>query len=348
MASRKTPPPKRDSFYPPSENAVYRDLLLFEERLKTNASLLKKRKHRYQLFLTQLLAIIVFLAFEVMLETHFLDMPCNYALQKAFPEEFGNGYHAVELHPFVARGLLFVSITTLLLFFASGLYGEKIAYANRYVPQANRALRNFNMYFNVRHRPLRSRLSMNPLTYLLNRGKTEDTASRTRSPSPEGRRKRGTSVPIPPIPPTNNPRGELIFSSRVDRNFRESYERYRAAFERKREERELYALAQTWRGWRIWPWNWMRRSLPHPASYVREHASMSMRGRGSDSESNMSTPSSSRRPSPAPGSAGRSRGGAMGGGRSTSPPSSIPRRLTPDGTKSDNFSFLLSNDESFG
>lgn len=153
MASRKTPPPKRDSFYPPSENAVYRDLLLFEERLKTNASLLKKRKHRYQrvcssftvavrpsltqmcllVFLIQLLAVIVFLALEVMLETHFLDMPCNYALQKGFPGEFADGHHTVELHPVVVRGLLFVSITTFLLFFASGLYGEKIAYANRYV-----------------------------------------------------------------------------------------------------------------------------------------------------------------------------------------------------------------------
>jgi hypothetical protein len=42
---------------------------------------------------------------------------------------------------------------------------------------------------------------------------------------------------IPPIPPTTNPRGELIFSSRVDKTFKEGYERYRAAFERRRAEK---------------------------------------------------------------------------------------------------------------
>jgi hypothetical protein len=42
---------------------------------------------------------------------------------------------------------------------------------------------------------------------------------------------------IPPIPPTTNPRGELIFSSRVSPQFKEGYERYRAAFERRRTEK---------------------------------------------------------------------------------------------------------------
>ena len=42
---------------------------------------------------------------------------------------------------------------------------------------------------------------------------------------------------IPPIPPTSNPRGELIFSSRVSPHFKEGYERYRAAFERRRGEK---------------------------------------------------------------------------------------------------------------
>jgi hypothetical protein len=37
------------------------------------------------------------------------------------------------LHPAFATGLLTVSVTTLVLFFASGLYTEKIGYANRYV-----------------------------------------------------------------------------------------------------------------------------------------------------------------------------------------------------------------------
>jgi hypothetical protein len=35
------------------------------------------------------------------------------------------------LHPYFASGLLFVGVTTLVLFFASGMYSEKIAYANQ-------------------------------------------------------------------------------------------------------------------------------------------------------------------------------------------------------------------------
>ena len=41
------------------------------------------------------------------------------------------------------------------------------------------------------------------------------------------------------IPPSSNPRGELIFSSRVDKSFKEGYERYRNAFERRREEKAM-------------------------------------------------------------------------------------------------------------
>lgn len=37
----------------------------------------------------------------------------------------------VTIHPYFASGLLFVSVTTLVLFFASGMYSEKIAYANK-------------------------------------------------------------------------------------------------------------------------------------------------------------------------------------------------------------------------
>lgn len=37
-----------NGFYPASDAATYRDLLLFEERLKSNAAVLNRRKHRYQ------------------------------------------------------------------------------------------------------------------------------------------------------------------------------------------------------------------------------------------------------------------------------------------------------------
>lgn len=207
------------------------------------------------------------------------------------------------------------------------------------------------MYLNVRHKPLRSRITLNTLS-LFRRDPPEASPGLARAASPDRRRKRGTSVPIAPIPPTNNPRGELIFSSRVDRTFRESYEKYRAKFERRRVVKEEYEFAQTWRGWRAWPWNWGRRISMQPASYVREHtptnsiATSGQRGRDSDSDSAPATPRSSRRSSPVPGSLGRPRN-ASGESRSGTPPRAIPRRITPDRARTESFSFILSDDESF-
>lgn len=43
-------------------------------------------------------------------------------------------------------GLLLVSITTIILFFATGMYTDQIAYAYKFIPQTNRALRPFNMF----------------------------------------------------------------------------------------------------------------------------------------------------------------------------------------------------------
>jgi hypothetical protein len=62
---------------------------------------------------------------------------------------------------------------------------------------------------------------------------------------------------MPSIPPTTNPRGELILSFRMARTFREAYERYRTAFKRKRDERHRQAAARTWCGWLLqkMPWN---------------------------------------------------------------------------------------------
>jgi hypothetical protein len=51
---------------------------------------------------------------------------------------------------------------------------------------------------------------------------------------PYGRDPTGPYPIIPPIPPSQNPRGELIFSSRVEKNFRERYEYYREGFEKRR------------------------------------------------------------------------------------------------------------------
>ncbi|KAI0001556.1 hypothetical protein BJV77DRAFT_958231, partial [Russula vinacea] len=78
------------SFFPPNDPATYRDLLLFEERLKTNALILNRRKSRYQFFLVQLIFAIIFLLCEVLLHTPFLSVPYQYLLRRAFPNIYGS------------------------------------------------------------------------------------------------------------------------------------------------------------------------------------------------------------------------------------------------------------------
>lgn len=149
MPPRQSPLIKR-SFVPPNDPTTYRDLLLFEERLKSNAANLQHRKSRYQctyfqadlnpriltlvsaVFLIQLLIIIVFLLCEVLMPpgNSLLAIPYGVLLQRLFPEVYPDTTD-ITLHPYVASGLLFVSVTTLVLFFASGMYSEKIAYANK-------------------------------------------------------------------------------------------------------------------------------------------------------------------------------------------------------------------------
>ncbi|KAJ7860613.1 hypothetical protein B0H14DRAFT_2506295 [Mycena olivaceomarginata] len=271
MRPRSTPSPKSSS-YPQSDVATYRDLLLFEERLKSTAASLQRRKSRYQrtVLPLPLCRLSRFLLLEVLLppDVSLLAIPCKLVLQRLLPDIY-TAEREVHIHPFVSTGMLFVSVTTLALFFASGTYADKIAYANKYVPHANRALRSFNMYLNVRQPPLRSKLKigLNPLAFFFPRPEppsptsTSSSTSSSRSsapahaaPQPIG--STSTSVPIPPIPPTTNPRGELRLSSRVDRAFRDGYERYRATFERKRaaqaEVQRKRAQAERW-------WWWWRR-----------------------------------------------------------------------------------------
>jgi hypothetical protein len=171
---------------------------------------------------------------------------------------------------------------------------------NRYVPHANRALRSFNMYLNVRKPPLLSKIPFNPISFLFPRPQVQAHTSAPSSPTVP----RTASIPISPIPPATNPRGELIFSSKVNPSFRESYERYRAAFERRREERMRENVAQT-----FWGRTWLKviptRSVPplatggsSPASGLAASPSLrAMRGRGSTPGG---TPTSSRRSSPGP------------------------------------------------
>jgi hypothetical protein len=51
-------------------------------------------------------------------------------LRKVLPDAYEGAENSKPL-PYFASGLLFVLVTALLLFFASGMYAEKIAYANR-------------------------------------------------------------------------------------------------------------------------------------------------------------------------------------------------------------------------
>ena len=148
MTARRIPPPQKLPFFPAGEKATYQDLLLFENRLKGNAANLRKRKTRYQrehlriliitlaqlfiVILAQIIIIILFLSSEVFLETQYMTIPYKAVLREVFPDSYSEGI-PVQLHPYIAKGLLLVSVTTLLLFFASGLYSEKIGYADRYV-----------------------------------------------------------------------------------------------------------------------------------------------------------------------------------------------------------------------
>ncbi|CAK5274685.1 unnamed protein product [Mycena citricolor] len=272
MPPRSSLSPKVGS-YPQNDVATYRDLLLFEERLKSTASSLQKRKSRYQLFLFQLLLAIAFLLVEVLLppDISLISIPCTLALRRVLPNIY-TAETKVDVHPYFSTGLLFVSITTLALFFASGTYADKIAYANKYVPHANRALRSFNMYLNVRKPPLHSKFQFNPLSFLFARPASESTtstsssSSSSTSASPQSSSSHSSAstdrvpIPIPTIPPTNNPRGELRFSSRVDRAFRDGYERYRANFERRRAVQEQADREKN--RWLPWPW---RRSVQTPS-----------------------------------------------------------------------------------
>ena len=87
-------------------------------------------------FLFQLLVIIAFLLCEVVLQTNLLGIPYQWLLHQVLPEIYPADAD-VRVHPYFASGLLFVSVTTLVLFFASGMYAEKIGYANRCVPSPN-------------------------------------------------------------------------------------------------------------------------------------------------------------------------------------------------------------------
>ncbi|SNX86313.1 uncharacterized protein MEPE_05022 [Melanopsichium pennsylvanicum] len=216
-ANEKEP---EESFHPSADAATFRDLLIFEERLKQNAARLQSRKRKYEILLFGFVTFILCLS------------------------------HFVVLSPrsstFLQYGLaavLMICLTTLFLFFASGMHAERIRSANKFVPQANRSLRNFNMYLNTRTAASSQKWSL---------GRLVRSKNSTRTPNGTSAPSSGTSTPrraISSIPPAQNSRGELIFSNKVNPEFREGYERYRAAFERRRAQKIAAKRAQSWKRW---------------------------------------------------------------------------------------------------
>jgi len=245
MASARSPQPQilsPNPGTPVADQATCRDLLLFEERLKNNVARLRRKKRKYQILLAHLIFCIVVLASDALFSTSLVTLPINWVLQGLLVDHDPH----IVMSPYVTQSAFLIALTTLVLFYASGLYAEKISYANRYVPHANRALRSFNMYFNVRTPTPGIPW---PLRRFIKSFETPPTPVVPRS----GRRGGRGPMTIAPIPPSANPRGELIFSSRVDKQFREAYERHRAAFERKRDEKVL-ADAAVAASARLWGW----------------------------------------------------------------------------------------------
>uniref|UniRef100_A0A1D1XX14 Transmembrane protein 188 n=1 Tax=Anthurium amnicola TaxID=1678845 RepID=A0A1D1XX14_9ARAE len=111
---------------PSNNHQRYKDLLIFEERLKQNLHQLQRRSYKYEAFLgfnCLLLPILMYIVF--------IHENKNPTLQ------------------FFSKLLLFIAITTLLMFFMKNIYAEKVRVATRFVPQCNRVLRQFNMHFNA-------------------------------------------------------------------------------------------------------------------------------------------------------------------------------------------------------
>ncbi|KDN44307.1 hypothetical protein RSAG8_05571, partial [Rhizoctonia solani AG-8 WAC10335] len=135
MPPRSTPPPyNRGGFQPPNNATTFKDLLHFEERLKINAAMLKKRKRKYQAFLAQLVLVILVLTSDVVLNTSLVASPISLVIpyldhRVRIPvlmwwfdepeQKIPCIPTPVYLHPYIIPGLWLVSVTTLILFFAS-------------------------------------------------------------------------------------------------------------------------------------------------------------------------------------------------------------------------------------
>ncbi|KAI8866965.1 hypothetical protein GQ42DRAFT_64314 [Ramicandelaber brevisporus] len=120
------PPPGRiigpyGTLKQPVDLHVYRDLLVFEERLRQNLRKLRKKKHKYRLQLGLLVAVSLVLLYLV------------------FYEPVGSGWS-------ILAKLLFAPCVTVLYYAWSS---RKYKQTTRFVPQCNRTLLNFNMHLDI-------------------------------------------------------------------------------------------------------------------------------------------------------------------------------------------------------
>ena len=143
--------------------------------------------------------------------------------------------------------------------------------------------------------------------------------------------------PLQALPPASNPRGELSFSSKVDPQFRDGYERFRSEWERRRQDKASRdgadsvhnPTAAKSRKPNLGPLS-TESTRPNSLLYVQEHSQSSLedlqmdqRGRKRPTTSLDSSPTSSRSPSPDFYHSRPSSGSSTGG-----PPS--PRSLPPN------------------
>ncbi|KAI8971346.1 Spo7-like protein-domain-containing protein, partial [Pilobolus umbonatus] len=107
-----------------ADQATYRDLVIFEERIRGNMTRLLKRKRKYEALLVSLFILLAYFFYAV-----FVDP------SKIFMVHLVNTVALLS----VAGGLVF--------FYRSGMYAEKIVYAQKFVPHCNNALQAFNLQF---------------------------------------------------------------------------------------------------------------------------------------------------------------------------------------------------------
>ncbi|ORY98820.1 hypothetical protein BCR43DRAFT_522878 [Syncephalastrum racemosum] len=110
---------------PQIDQATYRDLVIFEERLRGNMTRLQRRKRKFEALLVFILISLVYFFYKVFL------VP-----SKLFAVHLAN------------TAALLVAAGSLVVFYRSGMHSEKIVFAAEFVPHCNRALQHFNLQFN--------------------------------------------------------------------------------------------------------------------------------------------------------------------------------------------------------